>query len=205
MPNGEGDEDFFVKPSRDELTYDNRSKEEDLNIFMSNDHQTKIEELQEITKENNFYTDGVKYVRLYDITEDYLGVMPIPPRGSDFFNEDFETIKDLHCEPPLNGRVPKHLRHKTPSFKARKEGEGHDYQETIDLITSELIMNTIGIHFGYLPKDLDPETFTKEDLTFYFYDRTGLNLSLFDLFKLRQYKRDIKVYGGLVGNHLDVL
>jgi len=51
MPNGEGDEDFFVKPSRDELTYDNRSKEEDLNIFMSNDHQTKIEELQEITKE----------------------------------------------------------------------------------------------------------------------------------------------------------
>jgi hypothetical protein len=66
-------------------------------------------------------------------------------------------------------------------------------------------MNTIGIHFGYLPNDLDPETFTKEDLTFYFYDRTGLNLSLFDLFKLRQYKRDIKVYGGLVGNHLDVL
>ena len=66
-------------------------------------------------------------------------------------------------------------------------------------------MNTIGIHFGYLPNDLDPEAFTKEDLTFYFYDRTGLNLSLFDLFKLRQYKRDIKVYGGLVGNHLDVL
>ena len=205
MPNGEGDEDFFVKPSRDELTYDNRSKEEDLHIFMSNDHQTKIEELQEITKENNFYADGVKYVRLYDITEDYLGVMPIPPRGSDFFNEDFETIKDLHCEPPLNGRVPKHLRHKTSSFKAGKEGEEHDYQETIALITSELIMNTIGIHFGYLPKDLDPETFTKEDLTFYFYDRTGLNLSLFDLFKLRQYKRDIKVYGGLVGNQLDVL
>jgi hypothetical protein len=42
--------------------------------------------LQEITKENNFYVDGVKYVRLYDIIEDYLGVMPIPPRGSDFFN-----------------------------------------------------------------------------------------------------------------------
>ena len=91
--------------------------------------------------------DGVKYVRLYDIIEDYLGVMPIPPRGSDFFNEDFETIKDLHCEPPLNGRVPKHLCHKASSFKARKEGEGHDYQETLDLITSELIMNTIGIHF----------------------------------------------------------
>ena len=52
---------------------------------------------------------------------------------------------------------------------------------------------------------MDPETFTKEDLTFYFYDRTGLNPSLFDLFKLRQYKQDIKVYGGLVRNHLDVL
>jgi hypothetical protein len=44
-----------------------------------------------------------------------------------------------------------------------------------------------------------------EDLTFYFYDRTGLNLSLFDLVKLRQYKQDVKVYGGLVGNTLDVL
>jgi len=44
MPNGEGDEDFFVKPSRDELIYDNRSKEEDLNIFMSKvtgDHKRK--------------------------------------------------------------------------------------------------------------------------------------------------------------------
>jgi len=205
MPNGEGDEDFFIKPSRDELAYDNRSKEEDLHIFMADSHQTQLEEVQELTKENNFYVDGVKYVRLYNIIDDYLGVMPIPPRGSDFFNEDFEAIRDLHSEPPLNGRVSKHLRHKTSCFKARKEGERYDYQETINLVTSELIMNTIGIHFGYLPNDLDPKTFTKEDLTFYFYDRTGLNLSLFDLFKLRQYKRDIKVYGGLVGNHLDVL
>ncbi len=67
--------------------------------------------------------EGVKYVRLYDIIEDYLGVMPIPPGGIDFFNEDFETIKNLHCEPPLNGRVPKNLRHKTTCFKARKEGK----------------------------------------------------------------------------------
>ncbi len=66
-------------------------------------------------------------------------------------------------------------------------------------------MNTIGIHFRYLPNDLDPKTFTKADLTFYFYDRTGLNLSLFDLFKLRQYKHDIKVYGQLVRNQMDVL
>ena len=200
MPNGEGDEDFFIKPSRDELAYDNRSKQEDLNIYMSDNHQTKLEEVQEITKENTFYVDGVKYVRLYDIIDDYLGVMPIPPRGSNFFNEDFEAIKELHCEPPLNGRVPKHLRHKTSCFRAREEGERHDYQETINLVTSELIMNTIGIHFGYLPNDLDPEAFTKQDLTFYFYDRTSLNLSLFDLFKLRQYKRDIEVNGGLVRN-----
>ena len=205
MPNGEGDEDFFIKPSRDELAYDNRSKEEYLHIFMADDHQTRLEGIQELTKENNFYVDGVKYARLYDIIEDNIGIMPIPPRGSDFFNEDFEAIKDLHCEPQLNGRVPKNLRHKTTCFKIRKEGKGYDYQETFNLIMSELIMNTIRIHFGYLPNDLDHETFTKEDLTFYFYDRTGLNPSLFDLFKLRQYKRDIKVYSGLVGNQMDVL
>jgi hypothetical protein len=79
MPNGEGDEDFFIKPSRDDLAYDTRSKEEDLHVYNSDNHQTKLEELQEITKENNFYVDGVKYVRLYDIIEEYLGVMPIPP------------------------------------------------------------------------------------------------------------------------------
>ncbi len=77
----------------------------------------------------------------------------------------------------MNGRVPKILRHKTTCFKTRKEGKGYDYQEMLNLITSELIMNTIGIHFGYLPNDLDLKTFTNEDLTFYFYDRTGPNLS----------------------------
>ena len=172
---------------------------------MADDHQTRLEGVQELKKENNFYVDGVKYARLYDIIEDNIGIMPIPPRGSDFFNEDFEAIKDLHCEPQLNGRVPKNLRHKTTCFKIRKEGEGYDYQETFNLIMSELIMNTNRIHFGYLPNDLDHETFTKEDLTFYFYDRTGLNPSLFSLFKLRQYKRDINVYSGLVGNQMDVL
>jgi len=172
---------------------------------MADDHQTRLEGVQELKKENNFYVDGVKYARLYDIIEDNIGIMPIPPRGSNFFNEDFEAIKDLHCEPQLNGRVPKNLSHRTTCFKTRKEGEGYDNQETFNLITSELIMNTIGIHFGYLPNDLDPKTFTKEDLTFYFYDRTGLNLSLFDLFKLRQFKRDIKFYSGLVGNRMDVL
>jgi hypothetical protein len=105
----------------------------------------------------------------------------------------------------LNGRVLKILHHKTLCFKTRKEGKGYDYQEMFNLIMSKLIMNTIGIHFGYLANDLDPETVTKEDLTFYFYDRTSLNLILFDLFKLRQYKRDIKVYGGLVGNCMDIL
>ncbi len=79
MPNGEGDEDFFIRPSRDELAYNNRSKEEDLNIFMADDHQTKLEGVQELTKENTFYMDGVKYSRLYDIIDDYLGIMPIPP------------------------------------------------------------------------------------------------------------------------------
>jgi hypothetical protein len=79
MSNGEGDEDFFIKPSREELTYDNMSKEEDLNIFMADDHQTKLEGLQELTKENNFYVDGVKYARLYDIIKDNIGIMPIPP------------------------------------------------------------------------------------------------------------------------------
>ena len=137
MPNGVGDEDFFIKPSRDELAYDNRSKEEYLHIFMADDHQTRLEGVQELTKENNFYVDGVKYARLYDIIEDNIGIMPIPPRGSNFFNEDFEAIKDLHCEPQLNGRVPKNLRHKTTCFKIRKEGEGYDYQETFDLIMSE--------------------------------------------------------------------
>ena len=41
----------------------------------------------------------------YEIIEDNIGIMHIPPRGSNFFNEDFEAIKDLHCEPQLNGRV----------------------------------------------------------------------------------------------------
>ena len=140
---------------------------------MADGHQTRLEGVQELTKENNFYMDRFKYTWLYDIIKDNIGIRPFPPRGSDFFNEDFEAIKDLHCEPQL-----KNLRHKTTCFKIRKEGKGYDSQETVNLITSKLIMNTIGIHFGYLSNDLDPETFTKEDLTFYFYDRTGLNLSL---------------------------
>ena len=79
MPNSEGDKDFFITPSRDELAYDNRSKEEDLNIVMADDNQTRLEEMQELTKEQNFCMDEVKYARLYDIIEDNIGIMPIPP------------------------------------------------------------------------------------------------------------------------------
>ena len=39
MPNGEGGEDFFIKPPRDELANNNRSKEKDLHIFMADGHQ----------------------------------------------------------------------------------------------------------------------------------------------------------------------
>ena len=104
---------------------------------MADDHQTRLEGVQELKKENNFYVDGVKYARLYDIIEDNIGIMPIPPRGSNFFNEDFEAIQDLHCEPQLNGRVPKYLSHRTTCFKTRKEGKGYDNQETFNLITSK--------------------------------------------------------------------
>ncbi len=91
---------------------------------MADGHQTRLEGVQELTKENNFYMDRFKYTRLYDIIKDNIGIRPIPPRGSDFFNEDFEAIKDLHCEPQLNGRVTKNMRHKTTCFKTRKEGKG---------------------------------------------------------------------------------
>ena len=33
MPNGEGDDNFFIKPSRDELTYNNRSKKRSAYLY----------------------------------------------------------------------------------------------------------------------------------------------------------------------------
>ncbi len=45
---------------------------------------------------------------------------------------------------------------------------------------TKLIMDAIGIHFGLIPDDIDPQTMTQDDLDYYFYDRTGINLSLFD-------------------------
>jgi hypothetical protein len=45
-------------------------------------------------------------------------------------------------------------------------------------------MDTLGLHFGFIPKDLELGKVTEDDVTHYFYDRTGLNLSLFDLFRL---------------------
>ena len=49
-------------------------------------------------------------------------------------------------------------------------------------------MNTLGIHFGLIPDDIDPQTMTQDDLDYYFYDRTGINISLFELFRLQQYQ-----------------
>ena len=50
-------------------------------------------------------------------------------------------------------------------------------------------MDTIGIHFGLIPDDIDPQTMTQDDLDYYFYDRTGINISLFELFRLQQYQK----------------
>jgi hypothetical protein len=49
-------------------------------------------------------------------------------------------------------------------------------------------MNTLGIHFGLIPDDIDPQTMTQDDLDYYFFDRTGIKISLFELFRLQQYQ-----------------
>ena len=50
-------------------------------------------------------------------------------------------------------------------------------------------MSAVGIHFGLIPDDIDPQTMTQDDLDYYFYDRTGINISLFELFRLQQYQK----------------
>jgi len=49
-------------------------------------------------------------------------------------------------------------------------------------------LNTLGIHFGLILDDIDPQTMTQDDLDYYFYDRTSINISLFELFRLQQYQ-----------------
>ncbi len=48
----------------------------------------------------------------------------------------------------------------------------YDFFKKYGEIDNLLILNTLGIHFGLIPDDIDPQTMTQDDLYYYFYDRT---------------------------------
>jgi hypothetical protein len=57
------------------------------------------------------------------------------------------------------------------------------------LFKTLISLNTVKIAFDVIPTDLTEGSFTQDDLTNYFYDRTGLNFCLFQIFINLQYKR----------------
>jgi hypothetical protein len=66
--------------------------------------------------------------------------------------------KKLLKYPETNGKV--------------QTGKIYDFYKKYGEIDKQLILNTLGIHFGLIPDDIDRQTMTQDDLDYYFYDIT---------------------------------
>jgi hypothetical protein len=137
----------------------------------------------------SFFVDGIKYVCIYDPDTDRFFTQHVPREGSDFFTTELEAFRKLHCEPDITGRFPKKLSGYPGTDRKFQTGKVYDLYRKYGDIDTKLIMDTIGIHFGLIHDDIDPQTMTQDDLDYYFYDRTGINISLFELFRLQQYQK----------------
>jgi hypothetical protein len=132
----------------------------------------------------SFTVDGIKYIRIYNPDTDRFFIQPVPREGSDFFKTELEAFRKLHCEPDITGRFPKKLsKHPGTDGKVQTR-KVYDLYNKYREIDTQLIMNTIGIHFGLIPDNIDPQTMIQDNLDYYVYDKTGINISLFELFRI---------------------